>query len=326
MKRRDFIALLGGSAVALPQAADALQVGKTYRIGYLYLGAQPADPQKMTPWPTLRELGYIEGTNLTVERRFASGRRERLGAFASELIALKPDLILTQGGQAAEAVVKATHDIPVVIIGAGDPIGAGLVEGLGRPGGNVTGVTEVSTELSAKRLQLLKEAVPAVARVAVLWNAADRAMNLRYREIETAAKAMQIDIRSIEVREPEDFDAAFSAMHSDRPDAMFMVSDALTGLNHKRTIEFALTAHLPAVYEYREHVDVGGLMSYGPNLRQMFARAAFYIDKILKGAKPAELPMEQPTKFELIINMKTAKALGLTIPQSILARADEVIE
>ena len=218
----------------------------------------------MTPWPTLRELGYIEGTNLTVERRFAAGRRERLSAFASELIALKPDLILTQGGQSAEAVSRATHDIPVVIIGAGDPVGAGIVEGLGRPGGNVTGVTEVSTELSAKRLQLLKEAVPASARVAVLWNAADRAMNLRYREIETAAKAMQIVIRSIEIRDPEDLEAAFALMRGDCPDAMFIVSDALTGLNRKRIIEFAAQTRLPAVYEYRDLVDDGWLDGLWP--------------------------------------------------------------
>jgi putative ABC transport system substrate-binding protein len=325
MRRRNLLSLLCG-VVAWPRVADAQQAGRTYRIGYLFLGAQPPEPQKMTPWPTLRELGYVEGTNLVVERRFASGRRERLGAFASELIAFKPDLILTQGGQSAEAISKSTHDIPVVIIGAGDPIGTGLVEGLGRPGGNVTGVTEVSTELSAKRLQLLKEAVPAIVRVAVLWNAADRAMNLRYREIETAAKGMQILIRSIEVREPEDFDLAFAAMRGDRPDAMFMVSDALIGLNRKRIIEFAAQTQLPAVYEYRELVDDGGLMSYGPNLRELFARAAYYIDKILKGAKPAELPMEQPTKFELIINLKTANSLGLAIPPALLARADEVIE
>jgi putative ABC transport system substrate-binding protein len=325
MRRRNLLSLLCG-VVAWPRVADAQQAGRTYRIGYLFLGAQPPEPQKMTPWPTLRELGYVEGTNLVVERRFAAGRRERLGAFASELIAFKPDLILTQGGQSAEAISKSTHDIPVVIIGAGDPIGTGLVEGLSRPGGNVTGVTEVSTELSAKRLQLLKEAVPAITRVAVLWNAADRAMKLRYREIETAANAMQIGIRSIEVREPEDFDAAFAAMRGDRPDAMFMVSDALTGLNRKRILEFAVQTRLPAVYEYRELVDDGGLMSYGPNLRELFARAAYYIDKILKGAKPAELPMEQPTKFELIINLKTANSLGLAIPPALLARADEVIE
>jgi putative ABC transport system substrate-binding protein len=326
MGRRDLIALLGGAATVWPLAARAQQTGRIYRIGYLFLGASAPDPQQMMPWPALRELGYVEGANLVVERRFAAGRRERLGPFASELIALKPDLILAQGAQSAEAVSKATHDIPVVIIGAGDPVGTALVESLARPGGDVTGVTEVSTELTPKRLQLLKEVVPAIARVAVLWNAADRAMKLRYREIETAAKGMNLEIRSVEVRDPEDFDGAFSTIRADGPDAMFMVADALTGLNRKRIVEFAAQSRLPTAYEYREFVNDGGLMSYGPNLRDLFARAAYYMDKILKGAKTAELPMEQPTKFELVINLKTAKALGLTVPQSLLVRADEVIE
>jgi putative ABC transport system substrate-binding protein len=326
MRRRELIILLGGAVGLRRGAARAQQTGRIYRIGYLFLGASAPDPQQMMPWPALRELGYVEDANLVVERRFAAGRRERLGPFASELIALKPDLILAQGAQSAEAMSKATHDIPVVIIGAGDPVGTALVESLARPGGNVTGVTEVSTELTPKRLQLLKEVVPAIARVAVLWNAADRAMNLRYREIETAAKGMNFEIRSVEVRDPEDFDGAFSTIRADGPDAMFMVADALTGLNRKRIVEFAAQNRLPTAYEYREFVNNGGLMSYGPNLRDLFARAAYYMDKILKGAKPADLPVEQPTTFELVINLKTAKALGLTVPQSILARADEVIE
>jgi putative tryptophan/tyrosine transport system substrate-binding protein len=326
MRRRELIILLAGAAAFWPGAAHAQQTGRVYRIAYLFLGAQPPEPQNMMPWPTLRVLGYVEGANLIVERRFADGRRERLGPFASELIALKPDLILAQGGQSAEAVSKATHEIPIIIIGAGDPVGTGLVESLARPGGDVTGVTEVSTELTPKRLQLLKEVVPAMARVAVLWNAADRAMNLRYREIEAVAKALNVEIRSVEVRDPEDFERAFATIRADGPDAMFMVADALTSLNRKRIIEFAAQSRLPTAYEYREFVNDGGLMSYGPNLRDLFSRAAYYMDKILKGAKPTELPMEQPTKFELVINMKTAKALGLTVPQSLLARADEVIE
>lgn len=218
----------------------------------------------MMPWPTLRELGYVEGINLVVERRFAEGRRERLAPFASELIALKPDLILAQGGQSAESVNKATRDIPIIIIGAGDPVGTGLVESLARPGGDVTGVTEVSTDLTPKRLQLLTEFVPAIARVAVLWNAADRAMNLRYREIETAAKALNLDIRSVEVRDPEDFKNAFAAIRDDRPNAMFMVADALTGLNRKRIIDFAEQTRLPTAYEYRNFVDDGVCHRSGP--------------------------------------------------------------
>ena len=326
MLRRDVIALIGGAAVAWPLAAPAQQPGKIYRIGYFFLGLQPPDPWKTQPWPTLRELGYAEGGNLLVERRFAAGRRQKLAAFASELVALKPDVILAQGAQSAEAASNATHEIPVVVMGAGDPVGTGLVKSLAHPGGNVTGVAELSTELSAKRLELLNEAVPGVSQVAVLWNAADRAMTLRYREIETAAKTMHIEIRPLAVREPEDFDDAFAAMRRDRPSAMFMITDALTGLNRKRIVEFAAENRLPAIYEVRDPVDDGGLMSYGPILRDLFARTAYFIDKILKGAKPGDLPMEQPTKFELVINLKTAKSLGLTIPPSILARADEVIE
>jgi putative ABC transport system substrate-binding protein len=325
VNRRDLIAFVA-AATFWPGAARAQQTGRVYRIGYLFLGAKPPNPQDVMPWPTLRELGYVEGANLVVERRFADGRREQLAPFASELVALNPDLILAQGGQSAEAVNKATHDIPIIIIGAGDPVGTGLVESLPRPGGDVTGVTEVSTELTPKRLELLEEIVPTMARLSVLWNAADRAMNLRYQEIENAAKALKLDIRSVEVRDPKDFDDAFATIRAEGPDAMFMVADALTGLNRKRIIDFAAENRLPTAYEYRNFVDDGGLISYGPNLRDLFSRAAYYIDKILKGAKPAELPMEQPTKFELVINLKTAKALGIVVPQSLLARADEVIE
>jgi len=326
MRRRRFITVLSGAALAWPVCVGAQQARKTYRIGYCFLGPQPPDPRQALPWPTLRELGYVEGGNLVVERRFAAGRRERLAGFAAELIAMKPNVILAQGGQSAEAVTTATSDIPVVVMGAGDPVGTGLVKSLARPGGNVTGVTEISTELSAKRLQLLKEAVPALARVAVLWNAADRAMTLRYREIAAVAETMHVEIRPLGVREPEDFDDAFEAMRRDRPDAMFMITDALTGLNRKRIVEFVAQIRLPAVYEVRDPVADGGLMSYGPNLRDLFARSAYFIDRILKGAKPGDLPMEQPTKFELVINLRTAKALGLDMPPLLLARADEVIE
>src|SRR6516165_2039406 len=325
MQRRELIAGLGATA-AWPLVAQAQQAGKIYRIGYFSLGAQPPDPQKTPPWPTLRELGYVEGANLVVERRFAAGRRDRLAAFASELVSLKPDVILAHGGQAAEVANTTTHEIPIVVMGAGDPVGTGLVDGLARPGGNVTGVTEVATELSAKRLELLKEAVPTVARVAVLWNAADRAMTLRYREISTAAETMHVEILPVGVQEPEDFDDAFAAMGGDRPDALFTITDALVGLNRKRVVEFTARDRLPAVYEGREAVDDGGLISYGPSLPDLFARAAYFLDRILKGGKPRDLPMEQPTRFELVINLKTAKALGLSVPPSLLARADEVIE
>jgi len=326
MNRRVAIALIGCGAIGRPFRAEGQPAGKTYRIGYLFLGALAPDPQKPQPWPTLRGLGYVEGRNLAVERRCASGRRDRLPAFASEIVAWRPDVILAQGGQAAEIASRATQDTPTVIMGAGDPVGTGLVKSLARPGGNVTGLSEISTELAPKRLELLKEAAPTASSVAVLWNAADPAMRLRYREIEAAAKALHIVIRPFGVREPEDFDEAFAAIGRDRPDAMVLITDALMGLNGKRVVTFATENRLPTIYEVRDPVDDGGLMSYGPNLSSFFARAAYYIDKILKGAKPGDLPMEQPTKFELVINLQAAKAIGTTLPVSILARADEVIE
>jgi putative ABC transport system substrate-binding protein len=247
MRRRAFFTVLSGAALTWPLGLHAQQAGKIFRIAYFYLGPQPPDPQKTPPWPTLRQLGYVEGSNLVVERRFAAGHRNSLAAFASELVALRPDVILAQGYQAAAAASNATHEIPIVVMGVGDPIGTGLVENLARPGANVTGVTEASTELSAKRLELLKEAIPAVSRVAVLWNAADRAMTLRFGGIETAAKTLHVEIEPLGVREPEDFDDAFAAMRRNRPDAMFMITDALTNLNRKRIVEFAAQNRLPAV-------------------------------------------------------------------------------
>jgi putative ABC transport system substrate-binding protein len=324
--RRRLVIMLGAAMFAWPLVPSAQESGKTYRLGYLFLGAEPPSPQAAPPWPTLSKLGYVEGANLVVNRRFAAFHRDRLAALAAELIAFRPDVLLTQGAQAAEAASKLTHDVPIVVMSAGDPVGTGLVESLARPGANITGVTEFAIELSAKRLELLKEAAPAITRVAVLWNAADRAMTLRYGEIETAAKAMKVELQPLGVREPEDFDDAFAAMRRDRPDAMFMITDALTGLNRKRVVEFTAEHRLPAVYENREPVSDGGLMSYGPSLPELFSRAAYFIDRILKGAKPGDLPMEQPTRFELVVNLNTAKALNIVMPASVLARADELIE
>jgi len=326
MNRRTAIALIGCGAIEWSFPVEAQPAGKTYRIGYLFLGAPALDPEKPAPWPTLRVLGFVEGRNLAVERRCASGRRDRLPAFASELVAWKPDLILAQGGQAAEVASRTTRDIPTVVMGAGDPLGTGLVKSLARPGGNITGLSEITTALAPKRLELLKEVAPTASRVAVLWNAADAAMNLRFREIEAAAKAMQILIQPLRVFEPDDFDEAFNAIHLDRPDAMVMITDALMGLNRKRVVEFAAENRLPTIYEVRDAVDDGGLISYGPNLPNFFTRAAYYIEKILKGAKPSDLPMEQPTVLELVVNLRAAKAIGITLPSSIIALADEVIE
>ena len=325
--RRNFIGVLAGGAFACLRDAKAQQSGKVWRIGFLAGGARPPDG---APPAALREalqgLGYVDGTNLSYVGRWAEGKGDRLPGLAVELVGLKADLIVTQGGPAAEAAREATSTIPIVIVGAGDAVDTGLIASLARPGGNVTGISEQATELSAKRLQLLKEAMPKALRIAVLWNADDRAMTLRYREIEKAARVLGVTIRPLGVREPDDFDVAFSAMTRERPDALFLVSDALTTLNRGRILEFATAHRVPAMYESGFLVREGGLMSYGSDLGDRFRRAAFYVDRILKGAKPAELPVEQPNRYYLLVNLKTAKALGLTIPQSLLLRADEVIQ
>ena len=236
------------------------------------------------------------------------------------------DLLLTTGAPAAEAAKKATSTIPIVFVAPGDAAATGLVTSLARPGGNITGITDPATELSAKRLGLLKEAVPSATRVAVMWNANDRAMTLRYGEVEKAARVLHVSVEPLGVREPDDIDAALSTMTRERPDALFLVSDSLTNVNRKRIIDFAATHHIPAMYEFGYYVRDGGLMSYGPNMDDMFRRAALYVDRILKGAKPGDLPVEQPTRYDLLINLNTAKSLDLTIPQSLLLRADEVIQ
>ena len=325
--RRTFVGAVAGALLTSPLTIKAQQPGKVWRIGFLSGGARPSDG---APPAALREalqgLGYVDGTNLSYVGRWAEGKGDRLPGLAVELVGLKADLIVTQGGPAAEAAREATSTIPIVIVGAGDAVDTGLIASLARPGGNVTGISEQATELSAKRLQLLKEAMPKALRIAVLWNADDHAMTLRYREIEKAARVLGVTIRPLGVREPDDFDVAFSAMTRERPDALFLVSDALTTLNRGRILEFATAHRVPAMYESGFLVREGGLMSYGSDLGDRFRRAAFYVDKILKGAKPAELPVEQPNRYYLLVNLKTAKALGLTIPQSILLRADEVIQ
>jgi len=326
MDRRAFIGTVALGFLAMP-LADAQQAGKTYRIGYLSVGARPTDgapPAALRQ--ALQELGYSEGKNVTYEGRWAEAKRERLPALAAELVALKVDLIITFGSTAAAAAKEASSTTPIVMALSGDPVGVGLIASLARPGGNVTGITDDATPLSAKRLQLLKEAVPSASRVAVLWNAQDQAMTLRYREIDKAARVLGVTVQPLGVREPDDFDHAFVTMDRERPDALFMVTDSLTNLNRKRVLDFAETHRIPAMYEYASLVREGGLISYGPSFDDMFQRAAAYVDKILKGAKPNELPVEQPTRYYLVVNLKTAKALGITIPQSLLLRADEVIQ
>jgi putative tryptophan/tyrosine transport system substrate-binding protein len=310
-----------------PLAAEAQQTGKVWRIGFLGGGARTPDggpPAALRE--ALGELGYTDGKTVTYAGRWAEAKRTRLPGLAAELVDLKVDVIVTLGGPAAEAARDATSTIPIVIASPGDAVDTGLIASLARPGGNITGMTDPATELSAKRLELLKEAVPRASRIAVLWNADDRAMTFRYREIERAARILRVAVQPLGVREPDDFAVAFAAMTRDRPDALFLVTDALTTLNRKRVLDFAAVHRIPAMYESGLPVRDGGLMSYGANPDDIFRRVAVYVDRILKGAKPGDLPVEQPTRYYLLVNVKTAKALGLTIPPPLLLRADEVIQ
>ena len=328
VKRRKLVIALGLSPFAAHLASFAQQqAGRIFRIGFLNAGAPPPDRR---PPAVLRqalgELGYVDGKNVVYEGRWAEAKLARLPDLAAELVRLRVDVIVVTGEPAVEAAKEATSTIPIVIAGAGDPVGTGLIASLARPGGNITGTSAQATVLSSKRLELLKEAVPKASRIAVLWNADSHAMTLRFREIEKAARILRVAVQPLGVREPDDFDVAFSTMTRERPDALFMVTDTLTTLNRKRVIEFTATHRIPAMYEFEFLVQDGGLMAYGPSSDDIFRRAAVYVDKVLKGAKPGELPVEQLDRFYLQINLKTAKVLGLTIPQSLLLRADRVIE
>jgi putative ABC transport system substrate-binding protein len=321
--------LLALTGLSAPGSVDAQTGTKVVRIGTLLPPARPAAPDWRERWvfaKALRELGWVEGKNLVIEDRWAEGRTERLPALAAELVGLKVDVIVAASWPAAVAAKNATTTIPILIVGAGDPVGTGLVQSLAHPGGNVTGLGDLATELSAKRLELLKEAVPKLSRVAVLWNAGDAGMGLRMRAIQAASRQVGLTVRPLGVHSLEDFDVAFTAMTQERPDALFVIADPLVTGNRKRILDFTAKHRLPAMYEFRAYAADGGLMAYGPSLDEMLRRAAVLADKIFKGTRPADIPVEQPTRLELVINLKTAKALGLTIPQSVLARADEVIQ
>ena len=327
MDRRNFASLAAAGLLGLSVAAAAQQTGKVWRIGLLAGGARPPDGGVPAPLrKALHALGYAEGKDIVYEGRWGEVRNERLPALAAELVALKVDLIVTLGGPSAAAAKQASATTPIIVVGAGDAVETGLVASLARPGGNVTGINDPASVLSAKRLEFLKEVVPAAKRVAVLWNAGDQAMTLRYRQIEKAAQVLRVSIEPLGVREPEDFDLALTAMNREHPDALMMVTDALTTLNRQRVLDYAAAQRIPAMYETGVAVRAGGLMSYGSEQGENFKLAAEYVDKILKGAKPGDLPVEQPNRYFLVVNLKTAKALGLTIPQSLLLRADEVIE
>jgi ABC-type uncharacterized transport system substrate-binding protein len=325
MNRRDFMMLAGSSIVAAPFSASAQNVVKIYRIGSLNASG-PADKSPYGPLLVrhLAQLGYVLEKNLAFEHRGAEMQLHRMPQLVEELRASKVDVVFALGYPSALAVKGTT--LPVVSYTTGDPVGTGLVESLARPGGNITGVSDVSAQVTPKRLELLREVAPALRRVAMLFNAADLGMVLRYRTAAEGAKALGISVQPLGVREPNDFEQAFATMNSEMPDAILMVSDALTSLNRKRVFEFAAAHRVPAIYEYDLYARDGGLMSYGPDLDESIARVAALIDRVLKGAKPADLPFEQPTLFRLAINLKTAKALGLSLPESLLARADEIIE
>jgi putative ABC transport system substrate-binding protein len=328
MNRRDTVLALIAFWVA-PRAGQAQQQGKIPRIGFLH----PAVPQNNTsPFledfrQGLRELGYVEGKNILLEIRWGEGKLDRLPALAAELVRLKVDVILAATSPSVLAAKQATRTIPIVMPFSSDPVRDGLVASLARPGGNITGLSMMAPELGAKRLQLLKEVVPKLTRpVAVLWNPAYVGMDARFREAQREAPAVGMNVRSLEVRDTHELEKALDTMTRERPDALILLADPLTLSQRLRIVEFSAEARLPAIYETSAFADAGGLMSYGPNLNQMLRRAAIFVDKILKGAKPGDLPIEQPTKFELVINLKTAKALGVTIPQSLLMSADRVIE
>jgi putative ABC transport system substrate-binding protein len=319
--------------LAAPLVAEAQQPAKVPRMGFL--GTVATSPHYEALRQGLHEAGYVEGQNIAIERRYSEGRAERLPDLAAELVRLKVDVIVVDAcGAPLNAASQATSTIPIIVAACNDDLVAtGLVSSLARPGGNITGLSELTPELGAKRLELLKEAVPKVRRVAVLWNPvyserfspAFRFWSSDWVEVRAAAQALGMTLQSVEIRGPDDFETAFSAMTRERAEALVAFSDPLFVLHGRRIVDLAAKNRLPAVYAYREVVDAGGLLSYGASLSDLFRRAAVYVGKVLKGAKPADLPMEQPTKFELVINLKTAKALGLTMPQSLLIRADQVL-
>jgi ABC-type uncharacterized transport system substrate-binding protein len=329
MERRTFLSVITSGLLAAPLAAEAQQVGRLPRIGVLATRTA-GDARLEGLLQGLRDLGYVEGRNLLIEYRDAEGKTERFPALAAELVSLKCDVIVTTGGTlAAQATKRATTTLPIVFASVGDAVAEGLVTSLARPGGNVTGLTVAATELVSKSLEVIKQAVPGVNRVAMLFKPdamPDSAKKDRLKAADVAARALGVRLQIVEARGAEDFDRAFSEMTRARADALAVPAINLFNLERRRLVNLAAQNRLPAVYPNRDFVDAGGLMSYGPNLADMARRAATYVDKILKGAKPGDLPVELPTTFELVINLKTAKALGLTIPPALLGRADEVIQ
>ncbi|HSE87322.1 MAG TPA: ABC transporter substrate-binding protein [Candidatus Binatia bacterium] len=327
MKGRITVLTLCAMLFALCLPVEAQQPKKVPRIGFLGGASASSYAVRINAFRQgLNQLGYIEGKNIVIEYRYAEGKLDRLPALAKELVGLKPDVIVAAPTPSVLAAKKASAMIPIVFVSVGDPVGSGLVASLARPGGNITGLTVLVPELSGKRLELLKEAIPNVIRVAALWNPANPAQELVWKEIQAAAQELRLQLQSLEVRSANDFDIAFEAALRERAQALIPSPDPLINTQLKRIVEFAAKNRLPAMYGGPEVVDAGGLMSYAPNYTDHYRRTATYVDKILKGTKPADLPVEQPKKFEFIINLKTAKQIGLTIPPNVLARADKVIK
>jgi putative ABC transport system substrate-binding protein len=323
MRRREFITLLG-MAAAWPLAARAQQLGKLPTIGFLGTTSAAA----WSPWTAaftqrLRELGWIEGRTIAIEYRWAEGRSERFAEIAAEFVRLKVDVILT-GGSAAVAAKQATSVVPIVFV-LGEPVGTGLVATLARPGGNVTGLSNQQTDLPGKRLELLREVLPSLRQLAIMANVDYPEAVLEMRDVQAISKTLGLEVATVEIRRAEDISLAFEALKG-RADALYVITDALVSTNRIRINTFALAARLPTMHGVREYVEAGGVMSYGADYSDLFRRAGDYVDKIFRGAKPADIPVEQPTKFDLVVNLITAEALGLTVPPSLLARADKVIE
>jgi putative tryptophan/tyrosine transport system substrate-binding protein len=321
------ILLLALGILLVPVPTQAQPPGKMPRIGFLGNSTAALEANLVGPFRDgLRELGYVEGQNVLIEYRWAEGKYERFPGLIAELIALKVDVIVTAGTPASLAVKKATTSVPLVMVAVGDPVATGLVASLARPGGNITGLTSIAAEMEGKRLELLREVVPKISHIAVFWNAASPIQVIQERETRAAAQVLGMKYLSLGVRNQEEIEAAFATIVRERPGGLLVLADRLFLHHRARIMDFAAQHRLPGVHAYRELVEAGGLMSYGPSYAGMHRRAAYYVDKILKGAKPADLPVERPATFELVINLKAAKALGLTIPQSVFLRATEVIQ
>jgi len=326
MRRREFITLVGGTAATWPLAARAQQPGKPPTVGFLGQSTPLGESERAAAFAQrLRELGWVEGRTIAIEYRWAEGRNDSLAEIAAEFVRLKVNIIVTGGAPAVIAAKQVTPVVPIVFATVGDPVGVGLVTSLARPGGNITGLSTLTVDLAGKRIDLLREAISSLGRLAIMGNVGNPTIALEFGELQAAARTLGLQVDTLEIRRPQDIASALEAVKG-RADALYVCQDLLTLGNRQRINTLALGARLPVMHASREQIEAAGLMSYGPNFPNLYRRAGDYVDKILRGAKPADLPVEQPTKFDLVINLITARALGLTIPPTLLARADEVIE